>query len=70
MNLAMFLQQFHPAPVGQLILNIVIVLIVGVVIWALYTYAPIGQPFKNIIAFVIVILIVLWLLQSFGLFKA
>jgi hypothetical protein len=49
------------------ILTIVIVLIVvGVLLWLVNTYIPMQRTIKNILNAVVVIVVVLWLLQAFG----
>ncbi len=50
------------------LLTVLIVLIlVGVALWAVNTYIPMDRKIKNILNVVVVILLVLWLLQAFGL---
>ncbi len=49
------------------ILTIVIVLIVvGVLLWLVNTYIPMQRTIKNILNAVVVIIVVIWLLQAFG----
>lgn len=53
------------------IATILLVLIVfGVILWLVNTYIPPDTTVKKIINIVAVILIVLWLLQAFGLLSA
>jgi hypothetical protein len=48
------------------LINLLIVLVlVGVLLWAINTYIPMDRKIKNILNIVVVI-IVLWLLQAFG----
>lgn len=49
------------------IVNIIIILIVaGVVLWAINAYIPMAKSVKGILNFVVVAVIVVWLLQIFG----
>ena len=53
------------------IIGVILVLIViGVALWLLNTYVPMAAPIKAIINALAVILIIVWLLQIFGLFSA
>ena len=50
------------------LLNVVIVLIVaGVLLWLVNTYIPMDRKIKNILNVVVVIILVIWLLEPFGL---
>ena len=50
------------------LLSIIIVLIVvGVLLWLVNTYIPMDGKIKGIHNAVVVIVVVLWLLQAFGL---
>jgi hypothetical protein len=50
------------------LLNVIIVLIVvGVLLWLVNTYIPMDRKIKNILNAVVVIILVVWLLQAFGL---
>ncbi len=46
---------------------LVTIVLVGVVLWAVNTYIPMDSKIKSILNFVVVIAVVLWLLQAFGL---
>ena len=49
------------------LLNVVIVLvIVGVALWAINKYIPMAAPVKTILNVVVVIVVCVWLLQVFG----
>ncbi|MEA1618030.1 Thivi_2564 family membrane protein [Erythrobacter sp. T5W1-R] len=49
------------------LINLVIVLVVvGVLLWLINTYLPMDGKIKTILNGVVVIVVVLWLLQSFG----
>ena len=49
---------------------IVVLCIVGVLLWLINTYIPMQQPIKTIINVVVGIVVVLWLLNVFGLLGA
>ncbi len=50
------------------LLNIIIILIVvGVLLWLVNTYIPMDRKIKSILNAVVVIFLVIWLLQAFGL---
>ena len=52
---------------GNTSISLVIVLIVvGVLLWAANTYIPMDQKIKTIMNIVVVIAVVLWLLSVFG----
>lgn len=45
----------------------VVIVVVGVLLWAVNTYVPMAAPMKRILTAVVVIALVLWLLGVFGL---
>jgi hypothetical protein len=50
------------------LINIVIILVVvGVVLWAINKYIPMAASIKTILNVVVVIMVCLWLLQVFGI---
>lgn len=50
------------------LINIVIILIVvGVLLWLVNNYIPMDGKIRSILNAVVVIVVVLWLLQAFGL---
>lgn len=50
------------------LLNIFIVLIVaGIILWLINTYVPMDRKIKSILNAVAIIVLVVWLLQVFGL---
>jgi hypothetical protein len=51
----------------SLITLIVILIVVGVLLWLVNTYIPMDPKIKQILNAVVVIAVVLWLLQQFGL---
>lgn len=64
-NLALF--QFHPAPLSGFIVPLIVFVIVGLCLWLVETYVPMAAPFKVVLRVVVVLILVLWLLRSFGL---
>ena len=46
-----------------------VLIIVGVVLWAVNKYIPMDYKIKNILNIVVVILVIVWLLKVFGLFS-
>ncbi len=53
------------------LLNIFIVLIVaGVILWLINNYIPMDTKIKNILNAVAVIVLVIWLLQIFGILSS
>jgi len=49
------------------LINIIVTLVVaGVGLWAINTYIPMAKPVKTILNVVVVAVICLWLLQTFG----
>jgi hypothetical protein len=46
---------------------IVVLIVVGVLLWLVNNYIPMDSKIKGILNAVVVILVVLWLLQAFGL---
>lgn len=47
---------------------VVTLIVIGVGLWLLNTYVPMAQPIKTIINVVVILCVVLWVLQVFGLF--
>jgi hypothetical protein len=51
-----------------MLINIIIVLIVvGVLLWLVNNYIPMDSKIKSILNAVVVICVVIWLLQAFGI---
>lgn len=51
------------------LINLVVVLIVvGVLMWLVNTYIPMDDKIKKILNVVVIIAVVFWLLQVFGVF--
>lgn len=51
----------------SLIMLVLYLVILGVALYMLETYVPMSSPIKLLIRVVIVIVVVLWLLQIFGI---
>jgi hypothetical protein len=51
----------------SLLTLIVVLIVVGVLLWLVNTYIPMDSKIKGILNAVVVILVILWLLQAFGL---
>jgi type IV secretory pathway TrbL component len=49
-----------------LISVIIVLIVVGVLLWAANTYIPMDSKIKTIMNVVVVIAVVLWLLSAFG----
>jgi hypothetical protein len=47
---------------------VVVIVVVGVLLWALNSFIPMDPKIKNILNVVVVIALVLWLLRAFGVF--
>ena len=45
----------------------VTLLVVGVLLWLINTYVPMDAKIKSLLNIVVVIAVVIWLLQAFGL---
>jgi len=46
---------------------IIVLIIVGVLLWLVNTYIPMDGKIKSILNGVVVVVVVIWLLQAFGL---
>ena len=46
---------------------VVVLIVVGVLLWLVNTYIPMDGKIKQILNIVVVIFVVIWLLQAFGL---
>ncbi|HEY6915856.1 MAG TPA: Thivi_2564 family membrane protein [Paludibacter sp.] len=47
---------------------LLVIIIVGVILWAVNTYIPMDHKIKNILNIVVAIILIVWLLRAFGLF--
>lgn len=50
----------------DLITVVVTLIVVGVLLWAINRYIPMDSKIKTILNVVVVIVVVIWLLQGFG----
>ncbi len=50
----------------SLLTIIVTIVIVGVILWAINTFIPMDGKIRSILNVVVVILLIVWLLQAFG----
>jgi uncharacterized membrane protein YkgB len=46
---------------------IIVIVVVGVLLWALNSFIPMDGKVKSILNVVVVVLLIIWLLQAFGL---
>jgi hypothetical protein len=46
---------------------ILIIVLVGVLLWALNSFVPMDSKVKSILNIVVVICLIIWLLQAFGI---
>lgn len=46
---------------------IIVLMLVGVLLWAINTYVPMAAPIKTLMNIVVVVVLVLWLVESIGL---
>jgi hypothetical protein len=46
---------------------IIVLIIVGMLMWLINTYIPMAAPIKALLNVVVLILLIFWLLQSFGI---
>jgi hypothetical protein len=51
----------------SLISLIVVIVVVGVLLWAVESFLPMSPPIKRLLQIVVVLVLILWLLQVFGL---
>jgi hypothetical protein len=47
---------------------LLVIVLVGVLLWAVNSFIPMDSKVRSILNVVVVILLILWLLQAFGLF--
>jgi hypothetical protein len=50
----------------SLISLVIVLIVVGILLWAVNTYIPMDRKIKSILNIVVVIVVVIWLLQVFG----
>jgi hypothetical protein len=49
---------------------VIVLLVVGVLLWLVNNYIPMQRTIKSILNAVVIIVVVLWLLNIFGLFHS
>ncbi len=54
----------------SLLTLIIVLVVVGVLLWLVNNYIPMDGKIKSILNAVVVILVIIWLLQAFGLLGA
>jgi hypothetical protein len=71
-----FVEGFRPAGAGtrlaqgrimSLLTIILVIVVVGVLLWAINSFIPMDSKIKSILNIVVVIALILWLLQAFGI---
>lgn len=51
----------------SLLTIILVIVVVGVLLWAINSFIPMDSKIKSILNVVVVIALILWLLQAFGI---
>lgn len=51
----------------SLIYIILVLIAVGFLLWVINTYIPMAAPIKALLNLLVLIILILWLLQSFGI---
>jgi hypothetical protein len=51
----------------SLLTIILVIVVVGVLLWALNSFIPMDSKIKSILNIVVVVALIIWLLQAFGL---
>lgn len=51
----------------SLLTVILVLIIVGVLMWIINTYIPMAGPIKTLLNVVVLLVLVVWLLQAFGI---
>ncbi len=49
---------------------LITLIVVGILLWAVNSYIPMDQKIKNILNIVVVCVVILWLLNVFGILNA
>ena len=53
------------------LLNVLLVLVVaGVILWLVNTYIPMDRKIKSLLNTVVVVVVIIWLLQGFGVWDS
>jgi len=53
-----------------LVTILIVLIVVGVILWLVNTYIPMDRKIKSILNAVVVIVLIIWLLQAFGLLSS
>jgi hypothetical protein len=64
-NVAHFL--LNGSPYMPILTVILVIVVVGVLLWALNSFVPMDSKVRSILNIVVVLLLIIWLLQAFGL---
>ena len=56
-----------PAPIVHIVL---ILVVVGLVMWLINTYIPMAGAIKSLLNIVVFVVLLIWILQTFGLIGA
>lgn len=51
----------------SLLTIVIVIVVVGVILWAINQLIPMPANIKNVLNVVVVVFLILWILQSFGL---
>jgi hypothetical protein len=54
-------------PLGNIVL---ILVVIGLVMWLINTYIPMASAIKNLLNVVVFVVVLIWVLQTFGLIGA
>lgn len=49
-----------------MISTLLTLIIIGVILWLVFTYIPMAEPIRTIVRVVVVIVVILWLLSLIG----
>jgi hypothetical protein len=49
---------------------VITLIVIGVLLWLVNTYIPMDAKIKQVLNVVVIVAVVLWLLQAFGLFNS
>ena len=49
---------------------LVVIIAVGILLWLINTYIPMDRKIKSILNVVVVIVLVIWLMQAFGILSS
>jgi hypothetical protein len=49
---------------------LVVIIVVGILLWLINTYIPMDRKIKSLLNVVVMIVLVIWLLQAFGILSS